>query len=108
MGVVQRAMPTARAAKARGAPASSPGPTTIAATNGHHDDSRPLFFDVQGAARQLCLSVRRVRSLIDTGELQARRHGRKVLILDEELKRYAASLPTRHVRTAIDNRDRPA
>jgi excisionase family DNA binding protein len=46
------------------------------------------------AARLLSLSVREIDELRRSGQILARRHGRKVLIPVTELRRYADSLPS--------------
>jgi excisionase family DNA binding protein len=54
---------------------------------------RPLVFDVVGAAHQLAISERQVRTLVDEGQLRALKSGRRLVITDEELQRYVAQLP---------------
>jgi excisionase family DNA binding protein len=54
---------------------------------------RPLVFDAEGAAYQLAISERQVWTLIAEGQLNALRLGRRVVITNEELTRFVATLP---------------
>jgi excisionase family DNA binding protein len=54
----------------------------------------PLVYSIPDAARRAGLSSSNVRLVIQRGELKARKMGRRVLILDEDLRAWLAALPS--------------
>lgn len=55
--------------------------------------TRPLTWDVRGAAEQLSLSERYVRQLIADGRLRALKVGARTIVLDTELQRFLSAQP---------------
>ena len=55
-------------------------------------DNLPLLVSPTRAARELSLSRRTIYDMIAAGELEAFRHGRRLMIRREELERFAAEL----------------
>lgn len=60
-----------------------------------HDipEPQPLAYDVRGAARAASVSDRTLRDAIAHGRLRARKLGRKILILRDDLQGWLAALP---------------
>jgi Helix-turn-helix domain len=56
-------------------------------------EAEPLLVSREDAARLLCVSTREVDRLRASGQIVARRHGRRVLFAINELRRFVESLP---------------
>jgi hypothetical protein len=56
-------------------------------------EAAPLLVNREDAARLLCVSTRELDRLRASGRIVARRHGRRILISIDELRRFAGSLP---------------
>jgi excisionase family DNA binding protein len=54
----------------------------------------PLVYSIPDAARRAGLSSSNVRLRIQSGELKARQMGRRVLILDADLRAWLEALPS--------------
>jgi excisionase family DNA binding protein len=54
----------------------------------------PLSYSIPDAARRAGLSSSNVRLRIQNGELKARQMGRRVLILDADLRAWLEALPS--------------
>ena len=63
----------------------------------------PLAVTRKQAAQMVSLSVTEIDDERRAGRLVARKHGRKVLIPVDELKRWADSLPSDQMRFAADS-----
>ena len=61
--------------------------------HGITQNSEADAFDIPGAARQLVCSEPYVRLLIRNKLLKAKKQGRRVVVLREEINRYLANLP---------------
>lgn len=56
-------------------------------------DVQPIVLDIRAAARHLFCSESHIRLMIRTGSLKARKLGRRVVILREEIEKYLGDLP---------------
>jgi excisionase family DNA binding protein len=54
-------------------------------------DNQKLAWSLNEVALALGISLNSVRSTVASGQLRTKRIGRRVLVLDEELKRYLSS-----------------
>jgi excisionase family DNA binding protein len=59
----------------------------------HVVEDRPIAYSVAEAAKQVKSGRSKLYQEIKAGKLVARKLGRKTLILDEDLRAYAKSLP---------------
>jgi excisionase family DNA binding protein len=55
---------------------------------------QPIFVSVKEAARLLTLTPWSVYKLLDAGEIEARYHGKRRLVVLTSLREYAAHLPS--------------
>lgn len=55
----------------------------------HHVSELPIVLDVPEAARQLNLSIRTIRRLLQCGALTRFRSGRRVGVLSDSVRAYA-------------------
>jgi len=76
-----------------------------AKTRGQHDDDGqtgppafPLAYTIEAAVAASNLTRSRIYQLMGTGELQARKAGRRTLILGESLRNYLENLPAANIR----------
>jgi len=58
-----------------------------------NNDLEPLAYTVKDAVRVLRLSERRIRDLVASGRLPARREGQKILIRRQDAEAYLNGLP---------------
>ena len=56
-------------------------------------DHPPIAYDLRGAALAVCVSERTLHYAIKGGHLKARKLGRKIVILREDLVDWLAGLP---------------
>lgn len=61
------------------------------------EPTRPLLWDVPGAAQQLNISERHAWTLIAEGRLRALKVSGRTVVADHELERFVAELPQREV-----------
>ncbi len=60
-------------------------------------NATPLAHTVEGASRHATCGRTSLYAAIKSGHLKARKIGRRTIVLDEDLRRWLASLPTRTV-----------
>lgn len=56
--------------------------------------NEPLCDSVRSAAEYSSLSQFEIRKLINEGKVEARRHGRRILVIRSSLRAYIESLPS--------------